>query len=462
MLSRDFNAINSSFVSKAEACLVEQPDVKDFADMIYRLSTDFFQKDPATGGPSPLRRKLEECVQLENWPLGPKNGDSACVRTLKVGPQMTSSSLDEYYECDETNYTYLHIQKNNLVRAKDDADQAILKLKDMVDRYDEIIIFIFGNTSVNYLDRVEHQRCVESLQNASVVWTSRLEDFVQNQATAYINTSCWDVKLAVLDEIERFLELALGPGSLVAASGSSKPSQQFDFCRWYLRKDWQEIVSDRSYVLFQSYADATIKASLNAKALRQSLTAQVDSLITDLEAMETYLLEPLRRFLNASSGMTKLELNQMLFSPAISMKEEARRLANQRYLEEWQQLLNKVIDARSNIKDALHNAFNLSIPALNTTLINNFEIIRYARKLQNFRLLRSDLATDSEIAMITIVEKLYGDYLQAMQNAQAKIIQAFNNLETASNTLCEELASYAKNGELDEQFIKQVSPNYPR
>lgn len=455
MLSRDFSAINASFVSKAEACLVAQPDVEDFADMLYRLSTDFFQQDPATGDPSPLRQKLEECFQLENWPLGPTNGDSACVRPINVGPQpKTSASLDDYYECDETNYTYLHVQRNNLVRATDDAGQAILKLEDMVDLYEKTMNFIFGNTSVSYLDRAEHKRCVKSLQNASSVWIPRLEDFVQNQSAIYINTSCWDIKLSVLDEIERFLSLAMGPESLVVAPGCSTPGQQFESCGWYMRKDLQEIVSDRSYVLFQSYADATVTACLDAGALRESLAAQVASLITDLVATETFLLEPLRRFLNSSSGMTKMDLYQALFSTAVSMKEEARRLDNQRYLDEWQQLVNKIIDIRSNVKDAFQNAFNLTIPAMNTSLINSFEIIRYAKNLQNFEIVSSDLATDPDVAVVTIVDTLYGDYLQSMQDAQAKIIQAFNALETALSSLRDELANYASDGEIDEQFIK--------
>src|SRR6218665_3917235 len=93
-------------------------------------------------------------------------------------------------------------------------------------------------------------------------------------------------------------------------------------------------------------------------------------------------------------------------------------------------------------------------PAMNPSLINNFEIIRYAKNLQNFEIVSSDLATDPDVAVVTIVDTLYGDYLQSMQDAQAKIIQAFNALETALSSLRDELANYASDGEIDEQFIK--------
>src|SRR6218665_939564 len=242
----------------------------------------------------------------------------------------------------------------------------------------------------------------------------------------------------------------MGPESLVVAPGCSTPGQQFESCGWYMRKDLQQISSDRWDILFQAYADDTVTTCLDAGALRESLAAQVASLITDLVATETFLLEPLRRFLNSSSGMTKMDLYQALFSTAVSMKEEARRLDNQRYLDEWQQLVNKIIDIRSNVKDAFQNAFNLTIPAMNTSLINSFEIIRYAKNLQNFEIVSSDLATEPDVAVVTIVDTLYGDYLQSMQDAQAKIIQAFNALETALSSLRDELANYASDGEIDE------------
>lgn len=466
-LSDDISAINSSFMSKAAACLVIQPDLVDYVNMAYGLRTYFLQTET-----TPLQEKLLRCLQLEE--NGKDGGDTATRMIRKAngtvvggggeGVVPASSSVDDlgpFYDCDETNRTYYFFAKMSLIGAKNDAELAAKKIADMADTYRKTMGFVFGNTSVDYLRSVEHRNCVDALANASSFWLPRIDEFAADMAVRYLNASRWGPKIDAADAIDDFTDLTMNPAvTLLEAPKltSSKPGPQFDPCRWYLRKDWTEILSDPSYILFQSYAENALRDAHDFHGQRQSLSVQAASLLEELADAEDFLLRPLLRYLDAASGLTKLELQAFIASSAVNLKEEARKLSTQRYVSEWQQFLSKISEVSENAKIAFQCAFNFSVPAMNASLVNSLRVIRYARRLLNvtgeLQKAVTFVKADPAVAVPTVVKQLYVGFERMMQEVLDDISQKFRSLELSTASLRDDLNLYAKEIEVNEQFLR--------
>lgn len=463
-LSDDFSAINSSFMSKASVCLVVQPDLFDYENMAYGLRTFFLQTET-----TPLLEKLLRCHQLEEQK---EDGDTTTTTTWiqkvngsvakgEVDSASSSDDLGPYYYCDETNRTYYFFAKMALLGAKNDAEMAANKIGSMTDAYRRAMSFVFGNTSVDYLGTVEHLSCVEALANASSFWLPRIEEFASDMADRYLNTSRWGVKVDAADEIDGFTDLTMNPAVTLLETPrltSSKPGPQFNSCRWYLKKDWREILSDPAFVQFQSYAESALRDAHDFQGKRQSLSVQASSLLEELADTEDYLLGPLLRYLNASSGLTKLELQEFFASSQVNLKEEARKLSTQRYVNEWQQFLSKISEVSENAKMAFQCAFNFSIPAMNSSLINSLRVIKYARRVLNVTGKLQKAVTyvkaDPAVAVPTVVKELYVGFERMMQEVQDDISQRFRGLELSTQSLRDDLNLYAKEIEMNEQFLR--------
>ena len=365
-LVADILSINKSFVDKAVVCTVESPGVRDFVNSVDDLNSFLDVRQPAI---SPLRLILAGCATTDVLSSG------ACP----FGTALSSDPLaySNYNDCDVSNKTYLYYHMSSLNASKSSADRYLPQLRDMKDTYKAKVDYVFGNSSVDYAVHPDYLACLTLLDDASKIWWTRLDRYSNEYSSQFLDCTDWNRKLDLLDDIELFYNLTQGEDSLLKAD-------RFDVCNYFVRKDWFDVISDKAYGLFLAHVDATQMAYLDSSNLLDELGNQAATLLSEVQTRSDLFLEPFRRFLR--SNETKMNLFRHVNSAETMLVMETQRLANDRFITDWQQFFNKLTDAQNNLESIYENAFNLSIPSLTDGVIDGLWIVAYARQHQVGRL----------------------------------------------------------------------------
>lgn len=172
------------------------------------------------------------------------------------------------------------------------------------------------------------------------------------------------------------------------------------------------------------------QAFLETSSLRQPLSREAESTLADAVNRRNFVVDRLQRFLDSglSFNYSKTNLSDYFSTSPADMTLESATLANDRFVGDWQQWVNKLTDVATDVRVVYENAFQLAIPPLNDSTVASLWLVAYGRKLGAYAKPDSQLmsyiqglGTDQrKESMLNMVSELYGDYLSAMQDVQVR------------------------------------------
>jgi hypothetical protein len=168
--------------------------------------------------------------------------------------------------------------------------------------------------------------------------------------------------------------------------------------------------------------------------MRQPVGKQSANTLIDVCRRRDFLVEPLHRF--ASSGLsfnfTKVDLYDYFRSAPADMTLDAASIANEKFVGDWQQLVNKLTDLASNVFSVYANALKLLIPPADDNTVASLWLVEYGRKLAKTNTTLAeyvDMMTANGTLRQTgpglrgMVSTLYSDYVDALQDVQVILLK---------------------------------------
>ena len=445
LMTVDFDTIKNSFLEKTVVCMNPRPDLSGMITLMSDQIGGAFL-EISTTGPfciSPTRLRLEACAETETSQYNEPS--EVCYQT-----QQSSS---DYYNCNDDVYgTFLYFKKGSMEKVQESAISVIATLQSMETEYNQTMMFVYGGTDVAYTSRSEYRKCLDFMRQTRSTWTSKLADLAWKYPAMYSNATCWSTKLKVTEEIESFYNASKNLSDSLTKD-DIKP------CYWFLKYDWFDTV----YSLFLSHKDSAAGTYLEAMGIRHSLDGQAATMMSDIKTINKPIKQILEDYRHPNSNLTKTDLYRYFQSASMATNQAARRLAYDRYIADWQQFLTKLADIENNVKGLYENAFNLTIPTMNDTVLDNLTIVKYARQHRdsypNLGKYLDQLKVDRKNSIMSIVSTLFDRYRQVMQDSQTRVIQSYQDLDNALAVLKADLSAYVSDGQLDNDFLKLVYSN---
>ena len=430
-LSNDFVLTNKSFHDKVPLASKLQPDVSIWQTMVwdeYRGINAFLDIQGTFSG---LLAILESCAEAE--------------RVSGGSPILPEDCDDE----DESIRTYLFFRKNILVKWESIANESLLVLAEMKEKYEETLCHLFRGTDFEYHSNDTYLECMKIINDTVSFWLPQLEDLVNIQIRRYLTTNSWKIKLEISRNFESFYNLNKVPDNAVVQS-------RFDACQFFMKPIW----FNKDYNSFLNYMNNANQAFLGQISLENSLLRQageVQKILNDSFALTS---DALKDFFLSDGNTTKKDLCQLFHSEEVMTSETVKQLQLKSYLSDVQQLLIKISDVHSNVAKAYSYAFQLALPPLSDYIIEQLQLIHVARNVSSddeyneVNHWLSVLKSEKRSAIIGIIDVFYGKYVKVMRQVQGRLINVIQSFDSIHLELKADLRAYSELGKLDEDFVR--------
>lgn len=436
--------MDSDHADKVTTRQVRQPAVTKFTNIVSNVEGFLEIQERENNWTSAVEQRIEVCAGFES------------------GIDANMSSLDRYYSCDDvTMFTYLWFKKQKILNTIALSAGAATEVEKIGALYEAYAAYLYGNTSSDFRNESRFLTCLETLNSSSVLWMNRLEKLTGYMRTYVASKTTWQQKLEIVGSVKIFYNWTLQNDSLLTKdwfSGCAWPGQ----CQGQGPDDDVDD-DDASHEKFESYSQATSESFVELNDLRTALEYTSTQSLGLVEGELGSIIRILESFQNGSLSKTELYTN--LTSLDYEVLFNRMRIANEKYVGDYNEMLSNLLFLQNNIRSAYFYAFRFCQPVMNDSNIARLNLTAYARDIlratsgtskSDFGDLLNSLATDRESAFLRLLTSVYRGYRRVMEGLQTRAQLSFKLLQEALVELTDDLKESFRSSQLNDNFIMQV------